>query len=308
MNKLSEAYLLNKKKELDSKIAEPKFKNNEAIGRDYRRRADVNINLYLTQYVLNQVDACSLDKTYNESINDYQKAIEFLKLSPYHSAEAILAYGNALKEQFLPLHRKKGQTFCNFEKAEQEYKNCVELTLNIDYLRYYYFTMLEQMNLDVRKRVWAEKDLLPKRIVIFHSLQSPLSHQYLKGVYYFAYKNFVEVWEYNYGRIPDSDNNEHFVLDRLLDASGVVFLCSPEYNKQRTEIIKYEIQETIKLKRRNDPLGVFVLDMGNEKVLNELRDYAAVAKDSSSFETKIENFLKKNVKDIYCCRKSRCQD
>lgn len=293
--------LLEEKRKLDLNIGV----NQENLGRGYRRRADVNINLYLTSYVLGNEDV----NYYEAAIYDYGKAIELLKEAnlSIHLSEAILAYGNAIKERYLPSHRNK-LSFTEFgEKAKARYKECVDLTLNINYLRYYYFAMLEQMNLDVRKRVWAEKDLLPKRIVIFHSLQSPLSHQYLKGVYYFAYKNFVEVWEYNYGNVPPSDQTKDFIDDRLKDACGVVFLASPEYCKKR-DVIRFEIESTQELKRKNDPLGVFVLDMGNEKVLNELRDYATVATDSSSFETKIENFLKKDVKDIYCCRKSRCQD
>jgi hypothetical protein len=272
----------------------------EDLGREYRRRADVNINLYLTKFVLEEQES----SFYSDSVEDYKKAIELFKKANAgdHLAEGILAYANAIKEGYLPINRD--DSFFEYEKqAKKQYEECVEVTLNSNNLRYYFFSMLEQMNLKTRKKVW-EKNLLPKRVIIFHSLKSPLSHQVLQGVYYFAHKNHVEVWEYNYGRIPASDKNEKFIRDRLLDASGAVFLCSPEYNKER-EIISFEIQNTLELKRINDPLAVFVLDLGNSETSNEFNGVAAISV-LQHFEPQIEDFLK-NLKDIYYCRKQRCQ-
>ena len=281
-----------------------KHDNTEELGRQYRRRADININLYLTNHVLDS-DNNDFDKL---AFNDYEKSIDLLETSNsrYHQAEAILAYGNAIKEQFLPKDKKNNISFREYEeKAKCQYNRCIDITLSIDYLRYYYFTTLEQMNLEIRKKVW-EDNRLPKRIAICHSLKSPLSHQYLKGVYYFAYKNLVEVWEYNYGRVPKSDLEERFIWDRFLDASGIVFLCSPEYNKDN-QIIKFEIEKTKKLKGIDDSTGVFALDLDNTEVLKDLQDVAIVVKESD-FEKQIEDFFKNSLKNVYCCRKKRCNN
>lgn len=300
MIKLNE--LLEEKRQLDLNISI----NLVNGGREYRRRADTNINLYLTSYALGREDI----SYYESAINDYEKAIELLNKTNDALAEAILAYGNAIKEKYLPLHKQHNLKFTEFEEnAKKEYEKLVELTLNSNNIRMYYFAMLEQMNLEVRNKVW-EQNQKPKRIVIFHSLKSALSHQYLKGVYYFAYKNLVEVWEYNYGRVPDSDITSSFIKDRLEDASGVVFLASPEYDKRREEIIRFEIENTQKLKNENnDPIGVFVLDLGNKEVVRDFKDIPSVfvASDSDKdFEKKIECFLT-SIQDIYSCRKFRCK-
>jgi len=276
----------------------------ENLGRTYRKRGDININLYLTEYVLENKES----NYYKEAVDDYQESIKLLTKanSSMHLSEAILAHGNAIKEQFLPLHKKDGKDFTeNEEKAKAEYKKCIDLTLNINYLRYYFFATLEQMNLEVRKKV-RNCNTHPKRIVIFHSLESPESHQFLKGVYYFAYQSLIEIWEYNYGRVPDSDKNEHFIGDRLLDASGVVFLCSSNYDKNTKQIVRFEIQETKKLIDKNDPVKVFALDIGNSKLLDELREFSTMAR-KDDFEEKIGYFFKE-LKDIYHCRKFRCEN
>ncbi len=102
-------------------------KDDEDRGRTYRKKADVNINLYLTEYVLENKES----NYYKEAINDYQKAIELLKQlkSHIHLSEAYLAHGNAIKEKFLPLHRNEKKDFTVREnEAKKEYKECVDLT------------------------------------------------------------------------------------------------------------------------------------------------------------------------------------
>ncbi len=307
INKLTKEYLLTKRNNLDLCLKE----NSENVGRIYRRRADVNLNLYLTEYVLNNTESIYCKNAFA----DYQKAIKILTKtnSGIHLSEAILAYGNAIKEQFLPLHKDKGEKFTEYgEKAKKEYKNCIDLTLNINYLRGYFFTMLEQMNLEIREKVWGSNNRLPKRLIIFHSLESPLSHKYLKGIYYFAYKHFTEVWEYNYGRVPCSNKNKDFIFDRLFDASGVIFLCSPNYKKTK-KIVKFEVNETEKLINKNDPIKVLSLNLGNKRLINELRLISVVVEKNKNnnfdvdFEKKIQKYLK-DLKYIYCCRKIRCKN
>ena len=273
------------KNRLDGKInhSTERHDNTEELGRLHRRRADVNINFYLTNYVLGS-DNNDFDK---QAVNDYEKSIALLEISNslYHKAEAVLAYGNAIKEQFLPIHKKNNEQFTEYEeKIKCQYNRCIDITLSINYLRYYYFATLEQMNLETRRKVW-ENNLRPKRIAVFHSLKSPLSHNYLKGVYYFACKN---------------------LSDRLLDASGVVFLCLPDYNRDR-RVIEFEIKETKNLKGIDESTGVFALDLGNDKVLKDLQDLAIVAKEGN-FEEKLEDFFKNSLKDIYGSRKKRCEN
>lgn len=290
-------------RELNGLILSPE-NDLENLGRTYRRRADVNINLYLTEYVLDkrEGDYCK------RAFEDYQRAIELLTQadSNIHLSETILAYGNAIKEQFLPLHRKR-EKFADYgERAKKEYQKGIDLTLNIDYLRYYFFTALEQMNLEIRNKIWTSEDRCPKRVVIFHSLQSPLSHQYLKGVYYFAYKHLIEIWEYNYGRVPESDQNQHFILDRLLDAGGVIFLCSTDYTPSK-RMVRFEIQQTEYLRNTNDPIQVFALDIGNKEVVNRVKPFSVVANETQ-FENRLQEFLKdKDLRDIYYCRECRCK-
>ena len=307
--------LLSERKELDSsigKLLDERKKLNfflredlENLGRKYRQRADININLYLNNYVLQNEES----NHYKEAENDYLEAIRTLidGNSNFHLEEAILAYGNALKEQFLPSHRNEKKDFTTIEtKAKEVYKKCIESNLAIDNVRGYFFTMLEQMNLETRRKVWSQQNSLPKRVVIFHSLESPLSHQFVNGVYYFASQNLTEIWEYNYGRIPDSNKNETFISDRLLDASGVIFLCSPDYNPKNKDIVNFEIQAVKKIKEKDgdDPINIFALDIGNKSITDELKQFSTIASEKD-FEDKINIFLK-DLKDIYFCLKFRC--
>jgi|GEM_PF-5785510 len=296
---LNKEALLEERRKLDLCLSG----NLKNIGITYRQRADLNLNLYLTEYAT----AKSESNYYKEASEDYQKAIELLQLSNsgIHLSEAILAYGNAIKEQFLPLHRSvKEFTECE-ERAKKEYQKCIDLTLRINHLRGYFFTMLEQMNLEVRKNIWHSAGCWPKRLVIFHSLGSPLSHQYLKGIYYFASQHLIEIWEYNYGRVPTSDLNDNFILDRLMDASGAIFLCSPEYNTS-SKIVQFEIEKTEYLKNKEDPIEIFVLDIGNKEVVDRLKSLSITA-GKNEFENKLQHFFN-NLKNIYYCRKHRCEN
>jgi len=277
--------------------------NLETRGRTHRERADSNINLYLTEYVLTKTKS----SYYEDAVKDYKESITLLRKANAnkHEAEAILAYGNAIKEHFLPLDKKARKDFTDSDmRAKVEYKKCIDLTKEISYLRCNFFATLEQMNLEVRNRVW-NTNTRPKRIVIFHSLGSPESHQFLNGVYYYAHRNLIEIWDYNYGRVPDSDEPEHFIGDRLLDASGVVFLCSTNYDRDRSKVVKFEIMQTESLiSDKNDPIKVFALDIGNSGLVKELKEFSIIAK-RKDFETKIMYFIKE-LKDIYRCRKVRC--
>src|SRR3972149_440598 len=87
------------------------------LAKAYRRRGDVNINLYLNSYVFNN-------------------------------------YENAFKEKYLPipLPSMPKELFQDlYEKAKCEYEKCVKISLDNNEIRNYHFLMLEQMNLLVRK-------------------------------------------------------------------------------------------------------------------------------------------------------------
>ena len=298
-----------------------KLEDIEILAKGYRRRGDVNINLYLNSYVLNNYDEKKLENNRaEESFKDYEQSIKlFDEIGKYRDKlEAIMAYGNAFKEKYLPIPSMPKESFQDlYERAKCEYEKCVEISLKINEIRNYHFVMLEQMNLSVRREVW-EKNKRPKRIVIFHSLKSPESHRLLHGIRYFAYKNLCEVWEYHYGSVPPSDYNESFIKDRLEDACAAVFLASPEYNMYDEErpIIKFEIEETLKLKQSGDPIGIFVVDLGNKDVVRCLKDSNG-SKDSmvivispEQLDDKFPKFLNddKRIKNIYFCRSFRCAD
>jgi hypothetical protein len=105
--------------------------------------------------------------------------------------------------------------------------------------------------------------------------------------------------------VPLSNRQRSFIKDRLEDACAAIFLASKDYDPAREEIIKFEIEETNKLKRNGDPLGVFVVDLGNQNVINYLNKVDKVILPEQ-LDNKFPLFLKEKVKDIYECRRPRC--
>ena len=298
--------LINERDKLTKQIKEIEcnpIQDKMILAKYYWARGNVHINLYLNSYVINQEAHAERAEA---SFKDYERSIElFSEINGIEACSdkgyALMAYGNAIKEQYLP--GLKG-SFADFRsEAKTRYESCVKLFLEINEIRGYHFAMLEQMNLSVRKEVWG-KSKRPKRIIIFHSLKSSESHRLLHGIRYFAYRNDCEVWEYHYGYVPPSDRQRSFIEDRLKDACAAIFLASKDYDPTREEIIRFEIDETTKLKLNGDPLGVFVVNLGNLNVINSLKKVGKVI-SPEHLDDEFPIFLK-GIKDIYECRRPRC--
>ena len=302
---------------------------------EYRRRADEYINLYLTRYVLYKVVD---DASCKAAIDDYKKAVrEFerdirIKETHYpcscvfgeegreHDArylktEAILAHGNAIKESHVPKCTTGEDSFLSCkEEATEIYSRAFKYAQKIDYGQYSQFTLLEQNNLEARAKSWLQ-GIRPRRIVVFHTTQSPLSQHFLKSVYYYALISGVEVWEYLEGRIPRSDRNLSFLKDRIVDCCGIVFLVSDKYipNRDNKEI-EFEIKAAEIFRDADDPVETFPLDLGaSEEVMNRIcskeskKSKELKAIKVVEFEEKFKDFLGK-LSDIYDCRKKRLKN
>lgn len=275
----------------------------EHLADKYKERGDCYLNLYLDYYVVHE----TVNEEYaNKSFIDYESAIRLFNENhiDIKSIYSTMALGNAYKEKFLPPHMS-GTSFHELEKkAKEKYDKCVEFYFKeMDkHTQQYHFVMLEQINLTVRKNVW-EKGVLPKRVVILHSLKSPESHMCLEGICYFAYKHNLEVWEYRFGKVMTFDNEKKFIKDRLYEASAVVFLASKDYS-QINQTIKFEIDTVLKMKKGSDPISVFAVDLGNKKLIKNL-EKKEIGKIISKDKIKTI-FDQQEIKDIYECRRLRC--
>jgi len=271
-----------------------------ALAHAHRRRADTYLNLYLNSYVMAGEGDLGLAA---KCFADYEKASWLFAETGQREArgDALQAYGNALKERHLPY--MEAEAFHEFQsRSAEKYAECIAVYGND--VRGYHFTLLEQMNLSVRREVWDRRGR-PKRVAILHSLKSAISHRILHGIRYFAFRNGCELWEYHYGRVPRHAKDDAFIGDRLKDASGVVFLAASDYDMARS-IIRREVEETVSFKKAGDPLGVFAVDLGNQTVVDALGDAATVV-PPDDFADAFEAFLNGDLRDIYECRAHRCR-
>ena len=169
--------------------------------------------------------------------------------------------------------------------------------------------MLEQKNLIVRKKAWKEyekKEALPRRVVVLHSLRSAESHICLDGLCYFAYQNNCEIWEYRFGKVTTFDKEEKYIRDRLGEASAVIFLASGDYDPERSKIVKFEVDTVRGMKKRADPVAVFVVDLGNRQLMETLGSVARVIRRED-----LANIFTEHgggIPDIYECRKWHLSD
>jgi hypothetical protein len=294
---------------------------------EYRQRADEYINLYLTRFVSsNTVDEYS----YRAAVADYSAAVrEFetdIRIKETHypcscvfdekgrendprylKTEALLAHGNAIKESFVPAHRTGKNSFVSYkEEATFVYGRAFEYAQEINYGQYSQFTLLEQKNLEARAMSWHQGKP-PRRIVVFHTTLSPRSQHILKGVYYYAFKSGVEVWEYSEGRIPRSAISLSFLKDRIVDCCGIVFLASEQYIPDRDNI-EFEIDAANIFRDTDDPVKIFPIDLGaNEEVMNRISSNEVKARKIDDFENEFLEFLEA-LSDIYDCREKRLEN
>ena len=294
---------------------------------EYRRRADEYINLYLTRFVSsNTVDVAS----YRAAVDGYVTAIrEFetdIRIKETHylcscvfdekgrendprylKTEALLAHGNAIKESFVPSQSAGENCFVSRkEEASSVYSTAFKYAHQINYGPYGQFTLLEQMNLEARAKSWLWRRM-PRRIVVFHTTLSPRSQHILKGVYYYAFRSGVEVWEYSEGRIPRSAINLPFLKDRIVDCCGIVFLASAQYIPGRDNI-QFEIEASEIFSRASDPVKIFPLNLGaSEKVIRRIRSNEDKVRKIDDFENEFPEFLE-SLSDIYDCRKKRLEN
>jgi hypothetical protein len=275
----------------------------ESLANKYKKRGDCYINLYLDNYVVHDTvnEECA-----NNSFKDYESAIRLFneKNIDIKSIYSTMALGNAYKEKFLPPDMSKSSFVELEKKAREKYDKCVEFYFReMDkHTQQYHFIMLEQINLTVRKKVWLKK-ILPKRVVVLHSLRSPESHICLEGICYYAYKHNFEVWEYRFGKVMTFDEEDTYIKNRLDEACAVVFLASKDYDSQASPIIKFEIDTVFEMKKKNDPISVFAVDLGNQQLVETLEK-----KNSGKIISKHEIetiFTQQEIKDIYECRRLR---
>lgn len=269
----------------------------------YKERGDSCINLYRDTYaVQNRVR----DDLADMSFASYEKAVNLFNEIP-NNLEGIyarLAFGNACKERCLPkmgadlLQKYQTMATENFEQCAEYYFADVN-----QFAQEYMFVLLLQANLLVR-RTALRNNLLPKNVIVFHSLKSPESHICLDGICYFAYKNNCELWEYRFGKVRAFDEPTKYIRDRLNETCAVIFIASNDYDP-RNEVIKFEIETTISIKKSGDPLAVFVVDLGNCEVVKRLQSIATVVKFDQLDE--IFKLHYDEIKDLYFCRRHRCE-
>ena len=271
----------------------------------YKECGDKYINLYLSNYALCGV----IEADYSEkSIKEYEEAIKLFNEWHFDSESiyATMALGNAYKEKFLPGMPK--EEFGNlYTKSQEKYKKCVEFCFdNMEkYAQDYFFIMLEQINLLVRKRVW-EYNLLPKRVNIFHSLKSPISHVTLEGLCYYSFLNNFEIWEYRYGKVRTFDEEKKFIEDRLNESCAVIILASDDYDYNKP-IIKHEVGKLKDMIEKEDPFKVFIVDLGNEIIINEFRNFKDYGNCKVLEKCRIEEIFKNcyKIPNLYECLKVR---
>jgi len=294
---------------------------------EYRQRADEYASLYLTRFVLYGTPE---DRTYNDAVADYCSAVRKFEADirikethypckcifelnggandpRYLKTEALLAHGNAIKESFVSTSKAKKDHFDSLkEEATSIYNQAFEYAHEISYGPYGQFTLLEQMNLEARAKSWR-LNKIPKRIVVFHTTRSPISLQILKGVFYYALRCGVEVWEYSEGRIPRSAIGLAFLKDRLLECCGIVFLASAEYAPGRDNI-EFEIRMAKVFRDAQDPAKLFALNLdANDEFRAGIGYGKRNLRDPRNFDTRFPKFLE-SLEGIYECRRSRLRN
>lgn len=266
----------------------------------YKTLGDLYINKYLDEYVKNN----TVEKGFSdEAIKAYQKACSqpFTKLDYLYFQMAL---GNAYKEIYLPKMKNK-ESFDNYYKsAKQCYQEAIDFHFNNQeaFPHEYFFISLEQVNLEIRKKAWSEKKN-PRRVNIYHSLKSPSSHLVLHGIYYYAYLNGFELWEYRYGKVRNLDKEEKFVLDdRLNEAGALIFLLSEEYNSDR-KIIEQEIGRVKAIIDEGIDLKIVGIDLGNEYLVDGLKNLGVQIFQPNELEALYKHLS--DTKDIYERRKEK---
>jgi len=168
------------------------------------------------------------------------------------------------------------------------------------------FTLLEQKNLEARATSWGQNKR-PRRIVVFHTTLSPYSLHLLSGVYYYAFKCGVEVWEYSEGRIPRSAINLSFLKDRIVDCCGIVFLASEQYIPDRDNI-GFEIDAANIFSETDDPVEIFSLDLdASKEVMSRISSDKIKARKIGNFDKEFPEFIE-SLSDIYDCRGKRLKN
>ncbi len=105
------------------------------------------------------------------------------------------------------------------------------------------------------------------------------------------------------GRVMTFDEESKFIGDRLGDACALIFLASEDYNTEdpgRT-IIEKEIKLVKERKeKRDDPLAVFAVDLGNDRLMEDLKTIEDI---KIKKEDKLPCiFQDPTIQDIYKCR------
>ena len=130
---------------------------------------------------------------------------------------------------------------------------------------------------------------------------------YLDEVYDLVRKHNFEIWEYRFGRVRALDEIKKYVCDRFNETSAILFLASPEYTRQH-EVISFEINKTIEIRKgRSDRIAVFVLDLGNSEVVQELRPFATEVVSRDELNDLFEKHYDA-IDDLYSLRRHRCEN
>lgn len=270
--KMKLSHYENEIKIINSEILELKKNVNQNIkplGEKFKNLGDVYSNYFRDLFITkNEIDSSLLDLSflnYEMASNLFSK--NGLNVDYIYS---LMAWGNAYKESFLPPMKKNDLNDFSplYDKAQKKYEKGIDFALDGSFPKEYHFLMLEQINLEIRKRVW-QSGLLPRRVNIFHSLKSPISHATLEGLCYYSYLNCFEIWEYRYGEVTTFDKPKDFIKNRLNETSAVIFLLSKDYSTER-DIVMFEVEEVCKMVKNNDPLQVFGVDIGNHELVKKI--------------------------------------
>lgn len=289
-------------KELE-KLASADQVHKKDLAHKYKEQGDLCINLYRDTYAVRNLIQ---DDLADMSFESYERAAKLFDdiQDNLKSIYARLAFGNACKERCLPkmgvelLQKYQAMAIENFELCANYYFADVN-----QFAQEYLFVLLLQADLLVRRTALCN-DLLPKNVIVFHSLKSPESHICLDGICYFSYKHNCEIWEYRFGKVRTFDEPTKYIKDRLNETSAVVFIASEDYDL-RNDVVRFEIETTISIKKSGDPLAVFVVDLGNCEVVERLQSIATVVKFDQLDE--IFKLHYDEIKDIYFCRRYRCE-
>jgi len=242
-------------------------KDLEQLGKDYKELGDKYINYYRDLFIIHK----EINNSHvSSSFSNYEKASDlFLKnKSDVDHIYSLMAWGNAYKESFLP-SMKKNDFLEFYEKAKAKYKEGIDFAIVRKHTKEYHFLMLEQFNLEIRKKVWDSDYLRPKRMIFFHTLKSPNSRAALNGLYYYSFLKKLEIWEYSLGGVETFDEPQKYIRDRLDETSAVIFLLSEDYSIERDNV-EFEIEEVCERVKLNDPMQIIVIDIGNQELIEKL--------------------------------------